>query len=277
MASGNDTARALPPPSAIDLPERSAIVAFSNVIYAIMMREVRTRFGTSNLGYSRALLEPTVFIIGFVIIWMLLGRASPIAVPVELFFLCSLFPYSAFVRTWEYTSSAIRANTGLMMFPVVRPLDFFIARMLLEGASQLFVFLILATIVQGLFGQPRHLPDDLLGVLGAAVAAILLGANFGLIIGCLSMEFPSLEVPMQLVRRAMFFGSGVFFTADSLPVTLQKYLYWNPVLHATEWFRSAYFSEANSNFLDLYYMWGCVGGMLLLGLMLERRLYRKGY
>ncbi len=277
MASGNDTAPALSAPAAIELPERSAIVTFCNVIYAIMMREVRTRYGTSNLGYLRALLEPTVFILGFVLIWMAMGRASPVAVPVELFFLCSLFPYIAFMRTWDYTSHAIRANAGLLMFPVVRPLDFFIARTLLEGASQLLVFLILAVAVQGLFCEPRHLPDNLLGVLGAAVAAILLGANFGLIIGCLSMEFPSLEVPMQLVRRALFFGSGVFFMADSLPFILQKYLYWNPVLHATEWFRSAYFSESNSNFLDLNYLWACVGGMILLGLVLERRLYRKGY
>jgi capsular polysaccharide transport system permease protein len=277
MASGNDTAPANLTPPAIELPERNAVLAFCQVIYAIMMREVRTRFGASNFGYLRALLEPVVFIMGFVLIWLALGRASPIAVPVELFFLCSIFPFGAFMRTWEYTTNAIKANTGLMMFPVVRPLDFFIARMLLEAASQVLVLFILAVIVQGLFCEPRHLPDDLLGVAGAVLAAILLGAGMGLVIGCIIMEFPTVDVFMQIVRRALFFSSGVFFTADSLPAILQKYLYWNPVLHVTEWFRSAYFSESDSHFLDLYYLWGCVAGMLLLGLVLERRLYRKGY
>lgn len=277
MASGNDTARATSPPPAIELPERNAFLAFCHVINAIMMREVRTRFGASNFGYLRALLEPVVFIVGFVLIWLALGRASPIAVPVELFFLCSIFPFGAFMRTWEYSTSAIRANVGLMMFPVVRPLDFFIARTLLEGATQTLVLFILAVIIQGLFCEPRHLPDNLLGILGAIVAAISLGASLGLVIGCLSMEFPTIEIFMQLVRRALFFSSGVFFTADSLPAILQEYLYWNPVLHVTEWFRSAYFSESDSQFLDLYYLWGCVAGMLLLGLVLERRLYRKGY
>lgn len=277
MATGNDTAPAPLPPPAIELPERSALLAFFNVIYAIMMREVRTRFGASNFGYLRALLEPAVFILGFVLIWLALGRASPIAVPVELFFLCSIFPYGAFMRTWEYTTNAIKANSGLLMFPVVRPLDFFIARTVLEAASQVLVFIILAVIVHGLFCETRHLPDDLLGVAGAISAAILLGASMGLIVGCIIMEFPSVDIIMQLVRRALFFSSGVFFTADSLPAILQKYLYWNPVLHVTEWFRSAYFSESDSQFLDLYYLWACVVGMLLLGLVLERRLYRKGY
>jgi capsular polysaccharide transport system permease protein len=275
MTNVDDNASALPPP--LRLADRPSLVVFFNVVYAIVMREVRTRFGTSNLGYFRALLEPALFIVGFVAIWHVLDRASPIAVPVELFFLCSLFPYGAFMRTWDYASGAIRANTGLLMFPIVRPLDFFVARTVLEAASQLLVFLILAVIVQGLFGEPRHLPDNLLGVLGAAMAAILLGASLGLVFGCVAMEFPSVEVAMQLIRRALFFSSGVFFTADSLPVVLSNYLYWNPVLHVTEWFRSAYFSEAKSYFLDLEYLWGSIVLLLVLGLALERRLYRKGY
>lgn len=277
MASGNDTAPATPPPPAIELPQRNGLTAFCHVINAIVMREVRTRFGQSHFGYARALLEPAVFMAGFVMIWMVLGRASPIAVPVELFFLTSLFPYSAFTRTWDYTSNAVSANTGLLMFPVVRPLDFFVARTLLESATQLLVLVILATLVHGLFCQPQHLPDNLLGVLGALAAVLLLGAGAGLLIGCIAMEFPSVMVVMPLLRRLLFFTSGVFFIADSLPDILKTYLYWNPVLHATEWFRSAYFSESHSQFMDLDFLWSCVIAVLVLGLVLERRLYRKGY
>ena len=277
MTSGNDNAPARPLSSGIELTNRSHAAVFARVVYAIIMREVRTRFGTSYIGYFRALLEPTVFIMGFVLIWRALGRASPVAVPVELFFLCSLFPYIAFMRTWDYTTSAIRANTGLLMFPVVRPLDFFIARTILEGVSQLLVLFLLALAVHGLFCEPRHLPDNLLGVLGAAMTAILLGASMGLIIGCVLMEYPSIGVIMPLFRRALLFTSGVFFMADSLPAVVKSYLYWNPVLHVTEWFRSSYFSESESQFLDMYYLWACVIGILLIGLVLERRLYRKGY
>lgn len=277
MASGNDTASAIAPPPAIELPQRNGLTAFCHVINAIVMREVRTRFGQSHFGYARAILEPAIFIVGFVLIWKILGRASPIAVPVELFFLCSLFPFSAFTRAWDYTSNAIKANAGLMIFPVVRPLDFFVARSLLEAATQLLVLVILATAVHGLFGEPRHLPDNLLGVLGAVTAVLLLGAGIGLTTGCIAMEFPSVDLVMPLLRRFMFFTSGVFFIADSLPGVLQTYLYWNPVLHATEWFRSAYFSESHSQFMDLDFLWGCVIAILVLGLVLERRLYRKGY
>ena len=277
MSPGNDTVRAEGPPPAIELPERNGFIAFCHVINAIMMREVRTRFGASNFGYARALIEPTIFIVGFVLIWLALGRASPIAVPVELFFLCSIFTFGAFMRTWEYTTSAMRANIGLLMFPVVRPLDFFVARTLLEAATQMLVFLVLAIVVHGLFCEPQHLPDNVLGVLGATVAAVLLGAGMGLTIGCLSYEFPTIETVLQIVRRALFFASGMFFIADSLPSVLKNILYWNPALHVTEWFRSSYFSEADSHFLDLDYLWGFIAGLLVLGLALERRLYRKGY
>ncbi|HKK29910.1 MAG TPA: ABC transporter permease [Alphaproteobacteria bacterium] len=277
MPSGNDNASGYSPSPAIPLKRRGGLTVVAHVVYAIVMREVKTRFGRGNMGYLRALLEPMVFIGGFVLIWFALGRASPIAVPVELFFLCSLFPYVAFTRTWEYSAGAIRSNTGLLMFPIVRPLDFFIARTILEAASQLMVFLILAVAVHGLFGELRHLPADLLGVLLAVLSAITLGAALGLCTGILAMEFPSVEMILMPVRRLLFFSSGVFFIADSLPAILQEYLWWNPVLHATEWFRSAYFSEAESQFLSIEYLWSAIVALLVIGLILERRLMRIGY
>jgi capsular polysaccharide transport system permease protein len=277
MAIGNDNSSSASTPPAIRLPNRSSLGVFLQVVNAIIMREVRARFGQGNLGYLRGLLEPVVFMGGFLLLWIGLGRASPIAVPIELFFLCSLFPCTAFLRTWEYSSSAIKANVGLLMFPVARPLDFFIARIILEATSQIFIFIILATIVHGIFGEVRHLPDDPLNVLLAAVSAILLAAGMGLTTGCLMMEFSTVEVFMQPLRRVFFFTSGVFFVADSLPNIVKDYLWWNPLLHATELFRISYFSEASSNFLNKEYLWGSVVFLLVLGLILERRLQRKGY
>ena len=274
MASDNENVLVFPRPAPVEIAQRSSLGVFACIIYAVIMREVKSRFGQSNFGYVRALIEPVVFIFGFVFIWIALERATPIAVPIELFFLCRIAPYTAFVRTWEYTSSAIRANQGLLMFPVVRPLDFFVARTILEGASQLLVIVILCTVMHGIYGEPRLLPEDLLSVLAAFLAAIVLGAGFGLTTGCLVMEWPFVEVVLLLLRRIMFFTSGIFFIADTLPGLLKDVLWWNPMLHVTEWFRSAYFSEADSQFLSLPFIGGSILLIITIGLIQERRIQR---
>ena len=46
------------------------------------------------------------------------------------------------------------------------------------------------------------------------------------------------------------------------------------MLHVTEWFRSAYFSEADSQFLSLPFIGGSILLIITIGLIQERRIQR---
>ena len=57
---------------------RQSLIIMGRVIYALIMREARTRYGSSNFGYAWAIVDPLVTLAVFVGIFSALGRASPI-------------------------------------------------------------------------------------------------------------------------------------------------------------------------------------------------------
>lgn len=243
---------------------------FGWAVNALILRETRTRFGRSHLGYIRALLEPLAWIAGLWGVFLLLDRASPVAAPLAFFLLTGVCPWVAFMRTWTYTSHAMEANRGLLSFPGVKPLDLVVARALLEFVTQLFVLAILVIVLHWWFDDTALLPEDPFGVLLAFSAIVLLGAGFGLVSECMTLVFNSFNVIAQVAGRFLFFLSGVFFVSERLPADYQRILSWNPVLHAIEWFRADYFSVVERGSCDVTYLLGVALALLLLGMVLQR-------
>ena len=155
----------------------SPLVVFVRVINAIILREVLTRFGRDQIGYLRAVVEPVALMLAFGMVFLLLDRAPPIAVPLSLFLLTGVCAWVAFTRAWGYLQTAIEGNKQLLAFPIVRPLDFFIGRAILEVATQTLVFGLLALILHGILNDTQYLPEDPFGVLLAfwSVLALAIG------------------------------------------------------------------------------------------------------
>ncbi len=243
---------------------------FGWAVNALILRETRTRFGRSHLGYLRALLEPLAWIASLWGVFVLLDRASPIAAPLSFFLLTGVCPWVAFMRTWTYTSHALEANRGLLSFPGVKPLDLVVARALLEFVTQLFVLAILVIVLHWWFDDPALLPEDPFGVLLAFSTIVLLGVGFGLVSESITLAFNSFNVIAQAAGRFLFFLSGVFFVSDRLPVDYQQILSWNPLLHAIEWFRADYFSVIENGAFEVAYLLGVTLSLLLAGMVLQR-------
>ena len=76
----------------------SALIVQGRVIYALMMREVHTIYGTSRLGYLWALFDT---IMGIVIFWALrtvMGFHPPHGMPILFFSLGRLWDFFHFSR-----------------------------------------------------------------------------------------------------------------------------------------------------------------------------------
>ena len=56
-----------------------------DTIHALLMRELKTRFGAKKLGYFWALAEPIAQAAIFALLFTLIGRTSITGVPVALF------------------------------------------------------------------------------------------------------------------------------------------------------------------------------------------------
>jgi capsular polysaccharide transport system permease protein len=238
------------------------------VVYAILLRETKTRFGAHKLGYLWSVVQPLLWILMFSGFYYAFGRMAPPGTSVVGFLATGIVPYSLFRETAGRSLSAIEANKGLLFYPQVRPLDLVIARVILEGATQLVVLLIIMGGLALYEGQFR-IESSLKVVVGLGLASAL-GASFGLVLCGLSVFSRSVEQLYPALLRPLFWLSAIFHPVESLPKGFRDILVLNPVIHCIELVRDGWFPGYGARHVDALYTLLWILALAYLGLTLER-------
>lgn len=243
-------------------------LVMGRVIGAVVLRETRTRFGISRLGYLWALFEPMMHTAALVAVFTALGRGAPVGDNLTLFLVTGVTPWLLFNHVCDRSMQAVNANRALLTYPHVMPLDLIVARVILESATMLVVFALLCAGCALAFGG--YAIERPLAVFAALASLAIIGAGLGMLFSAATLVCPTLERLLPTIRRPLFFVSGIFFVADRLPPQAREWLAYNPLLHAIEWLRSAFFVDFESGFSAPLFpvAFGCCA--LCLGLAAER-------
>ncbi|MDB5590355.1 ABC transporter permease [Enterovirga sp.] len=238
------------------------------VIWALMLRDIRTRFFGHGLGYLIAIAWPLAHITLLLLIYHFTGRVAPLGDSLVLFFSTALVPVMSFMYMSRFIMFAATTNRPLVGFPIVKIIDLFLARAALEMLASCCMAIIVLTVlyVSGLQAAPVY-PLEALFAFGAA---LLLGVGMGILNGMIAMALPAWPMFYQLMSIVIYVSSGVLFMPSALPEPMVYALSWNPIFHAVEWMRTAYFMGYTSNFIDKPYLLGWGVGALFLGLGVER-------
>lgn len=251
----------------------SALIVQGRVIYALMMREVHTIYGTSRLGYLWVLIR-TMWGVG--VFWgfrYLIGAKAPHGMHVLMFMLAGFVFFNMFSGMLNKCMSAVSGNRALLTFPQVTPVDLMISRSVIVWATELVAALLLVGIGM-IFGMPFYL-SDFGGLLFLLLLTPLLGFGVGMMFASLAVLYPTLEKIVPMVMRIMFFMSGLFYSATTLPSYLLQYLWYNPMLQIIEWARVC-LSRGYSTFsYSPLYLVSVTLFCLCLGLLLERYVRRR--
>ena len=252
---------------------REGLALQARVVRALILREVRTLYGRHRLGYLWAFFEPLLHMSFWFLLWGLVRHGHAVHDMAPLVFLsCGLIPFFCFMNVAAFVQGAIGSNAALLQFPVVKQIDTVIARFLLKSATMLVVGL-------GIFGAliftgVANWPDDPLEVICAALAMLWLGLGYGTFNCMLCVLFPTYAKFTGVLTRILYFTSGLFFVAESLPGPLLKYLQWNPAFHGVELFRSGWSSLYESRFATFDYLLFFGSILLIIGLVLEPRIQK---
>ena len=252
----------------------NAIEEMCRVIFALILREIKSRFGNQRLGYIWAILEPVLFVVVLSIVFSLRGRYSPQGLGLELFLVTGVVPYFLFRHIMAASVRALTANRQLLTYPQVQMNDIIFARALLEFATSVVVFVVILTLIH-LIKIDRVAIDFPLGVLAGFFMMALFGLGLGLILSSLFPIFPSVQ-PMSeaLLGRPLFFTSGAFFSAEIMPEKAREILLWNPLFHVIEYIRGAFFPGIESLYFDPQYTLTFMIVLLFMGLLMQRALHR---
>lgn len=247
------------------------------VIYALIMREARTRYGNSNIGYAWAIFDPLMTLAVFIGVFSALGRTSPIPAPITVFFVTGIVPLFFWRGAVGQAANAVSASLGLLSYPQVMPADVVIARLLLEGATTVVVFFL---FIIGLsltvdvspswfFGDPPQLLMATLGVFYFTIGTSFLSSSLARIL-------PIWKNIWTYISRPIWILSGIFFTLEQLPTGLRSYMAYNPVAHIVEWFRSAAVPTFDSSAYSIIFPMAFATACLIIGLVIDRILLMTG-
>ena len=144
---------------------RTPLQVLRDVTFGLLIRELKTRFGSYRLGYAWALIDPLLMISAFSLIFGLRNHSGFGGVPAPLFITAGYLPFLFFKNVVSKLQSAVGANMGLFCYRQVTPFATFVARFMLEVMVGMMVGIIL---VLGLlwFGFDAIPADPLQVILG---------------------------------------------------------------------------------------------------------------
>ncbi len=252
----------------------NAITRIMVVIYALILREIRTTHGSSPIGYIWVLIKTLFQISIFWILREFLRAFTPPHGMTTLSFLaCGFLVWHIFSETLQRTLHAVDANKSLLVYPHVLPLEIVLARATVVVATQIVSIGLI--LLLGIFlGYPVHITrPDLLMV--ALFLALCLGIGCGFLGATLVLFFPEMNNVIPMLLRIMFFLSGVFFSVTVFVHRFGSWLLLNPVLQCIEMMRTAMSVGYISPYFDMQYLCMVNLAVMTLGLLLERFNHRR--
>ena len=238
------------------------------VIWALILREILTRYGRHNIGFLWLFVEPMMFTLGVTALWTITGLHRASDLPITAF---ALTGYST-VLLWRNMPNrcvgAVTPNSALMYHRNVRVMDIFVSRIALEaiGATMSFVVLSLVFIFLGWMSPP----EDPLKVVAGWLLTAWFGAGFAILLGSLAEKSEVIEKLWHPAAYLLFPLSGAAYLVDAIPKRAQEAALLLPMVNGTEMVRDGYFGSKIVPHYDVMYVITFNTVLLLFAVALER-------
>lgn len=239
-----------------------------DVMSAVILRDMRSRFFNHGLGFLVQSLWPLAHILIIISVNTVANRAAPYGDSPLVFFGVGLIPTIAFMYISRFMSLSVILNTNMLSFPIVKVTDILFARAFLEVIAG-FITLLFVWIICISLGLSPY-PTDPVQAVFAYLATILLAVGVGTVIGVVTSFLPIFVTVYALFTIVVYIASGAVFVTPNLPDQIAIPLSYNPVAQCVEWMRVAYFEGYSDRLLDREYLLGFGLGSLFIGLTAER-------
>ncbi|MEO1550211.1 MAG: ABC transporter permease [Pseudomonadota bacterium] len=238
------------------------------VLAALMVREMTTRYARLSGGYLWAVVEPVAVICLLSILFSQAFRTPPLGTSFVLFYATGYLPLILFSDVADKTAAAVSFSRQLLAYPRVTVLDAVLARFLLNLLTQILVFtLVLSGLA--LAGLLPHMPRmDILATAVALAAALALGVG---LLNCLAFsQSPMWQRLWSIVSRPLFLISGLFYTFEGLPAHIRELLIWNPLIHVVGLVRAALYPTYYAAYVQPGYVLALGLATAVLGALMLR-------
>jgi len=252
------------------LPKRSSLAIVRAVVFALILREVRGRFGKNRLGAFWFVFEPIAHIAILLVIFVAVRQRIVPGVEFAVFLVHGIAPFLLFRNIALKGMEAVNANKGLFAYRQIKPFDTVLARALTEALLMACVYATILFCLGWFFGYAVfiHRPLEWMAALGVGLA---LSLGLALIYCVLIKQFPEVATLIRMIYMPLYLITGVIIPLSLIPPQFMVYLLWNPYLHTIECLRAASIThyQALAQVGMAYPAW-CAVLVLACGMLLYR-------
>lgn len=250
------------------------LVAFRRIMRAVLIQDMRTRFGSNHFGYLIALAWPLSHMGLITVVYLIRISVAPVGDSPAVFVGTGVVPYILCFYPARMLAMTFQQNRQLLNIPAIQPLHLIFGRCILETLNAVIVLAIFIFIIS-LF-DVDVMPSDLGEASKAVGATVFLGIGLGLlnVVMCAIMG-PYFLVFFVLIMAGLYVVSGTYVPQQAVPANIREYMAYNPLMHLVEWLRSAYYASYDPELISKSFIYWVGGVSLLLGLIGERFLRGK--
>jgi len=266
------------PPPAPQQPLRSRALraerrfATIRTILALVLREMSTTYGRSPGGYVWAILEPALGIALLTAVFSLGFRSPSIGTNFPIFYATGMVPFLMYTDVASKISSSLMFSRRLLEYPSVTYIDAMIARLIVNGLTQLMVSYIVFVGILMLF-ETQTVPD--LPVIFVAFSMVfVLAMGVGVMNCFLFTMFPVWQRSWAVMTRPLFIISCIFFLFETIPQPYRDVLWYNPLVHIIGMMRRGFYPGYDAPYVSVLYVFGVGLGLIMVGLLFLNRYHR---
>lgn len=219
-------------------PARSSWSVMRSVVFALSLRELKTRLDGRWGGAVWVIGEPLLNTLGMLALYSAMRAQTIGGVDTLLFLVSGQMPFLLFRSLSLRLMDAIDANLGLFAYRQVQPIDAVIAR----GVIEVLVFCAVMGSCLAALGWAGHpvLPHRPLELFATIVLLAVIGGALGLLLAVGTVApFNRLRGLVTMLFLPIYVTSGALMPLGSLPIGLQAFFLYNPIAHLLELLRSA--------------------------------------
>lgn len=220
----------------------------SQVMGALIIREMQSRFGRHNIGYLWIIGEPMLLsaVIGTLHEVAHFGEALKGVHPYAF----TLLGYNIFIifrNVFNKGDHLLDASSHLLLHRIIKPADIIVSKAMVEIIGAICSLIILTTV--GITLGIAHVPVRPLYLLMALGLMSWIGTALSILVAVYTYESHLLSRFVHPFSYFMVPLSGAFFTMSFLPEGARNIMQWNPLLAIFEIARYGQFAVASGKFL----------------------------
>ena len=195
-------------------------MAHRNLLYLLSLKELRTRYKKSVLGWAWSLLNPLSQMLIFTVVFTYVFFASPLAGDPSglkncpLYFLCGLLPWNFFAITTSVAMGNVQGGAGL-----IKKVSFPHEHLVFSVVIAQFVTLLIETLilVVALMIGGQNVLAWLPIVLALYVLWALFTAGVALALSAFNVFFHDVQYLWGILSQVLFYATPVIYFTQALP------------------------------------------------------------